>query len=124
MRARVFYEETCNISSAGRHCACFWIWHTHLKRPLMPNWVDDAIFDFAALPVPQNGKDQRRAFFADLFVGFPDSGTTEARVLGAGSNLSASPATSATIPQASPCTWEIGGDRDFGGHTYISSSPA
>ena len=24
----------------------------HLKRPLMSNWADDAVFDFAALPVP------------------------------------------------------------------------
>ena len=57
--------------------------NAHDLDTMMSNWTDDAVYDFVPLPVPISGKEAIRAFFADLFEGFPDFSTTEGRVLAA-----------------------------------------
>jgi steroid delta-isomerase-like uncharacterized protein len=46
-------------------------------------WADDCVYDYVALPTPFEGKEAIRGFFEDLFVGFPDFGTTEGHILAA-----------------------------------------
>jgi len=61
---------------------------TALNAHDMDLWLsyltDDPVFDYVPLPTPMNGKEEIRSFFEDLFVGFPDIGTIEGRVLSAG----------------------------------------
>ncbi len=45
--------------------------------------TDDAVFDYVPLPTPLTGKEEIRAFFEGVFVGFPDFSTKEGRVLAA-----------------------------------------
>ncbi len=45
--------------------------------------TDDAVFDYVPLPTPLTGKEEIRAFFEEVFEGFPDFSTTEGRVLAA-----------------------------------------
>jgi len=45
--------------------------------------TDDAVFDYVPLPTPMNGKEEIKAFFEGVFVGFPDFGTTEGLILAA-----------------------------------------
>ena len=47
-------------------------------------FTDDPVFEFVPSGPPLKGKDQIRAFFEATFVGFPDFGTTEGRVIAAG----------------------------------------
>jgi len=43
-------------------------------------FTDDAVYEWTPAPAPFKGKAEIRAFFEDVFKGFPDFGTTEGRV--------------------------------------------
>jgi steroid delta-isomerase-like uncharacterized protein len=45
--------------------------------------TDDAVFDYVPLPTPLTGKEEIRAFFEEVFEGFPDFSTEEGRILAA-----------------------------------------
>ena len=57
--------------------------NTHDLDTIMSYWTDDAVYNYAPLPTPFEGKEAVRAFFGALFVGFPDFATTEGRTLAA-----------------------------------------
>jgi steroid delta-isomerase-like uncharacterized protein len=111
--------------------------NAHDLDTMMSYWTDDGVYDYVPLPDPFMGKEAVRSFFEALFVGFPDFGTTEGRVLAADNIVVVEHSTTSSAhlgewmgipPTGNPASaphidiYEFEGDKIKQGTTYLDAT--